>query len=78
MELKYSYLMKVIMWIIHRERWNGMIRGMFATFGIELMSMLQVLVDEKLEGSSHCSTKHISLSSQRFDLHCWIQNLELK
>lgn len=67
--------------IINLERFNLMNCGMFATFGIELMSVLQILVSKKLEDSVHYNTKHISVSSQQlFDQRClsWTQNLECK
>lgn len=63
--LKYSYLGKVIMRIMNWERLNLMNRGMFATFGVELGSVLQILIGMKLEDSVHFNTKHISVSSQQ-------------
>lgn len=62
--LKYSYLIKVIMRIINWGRLTLMNCGMFATFGIALLSMLQTL-GENPEDSVHSDTKHISLSSQQ-------------
>lgn len=63
--LKCSYLGKVIMRIMNWERLNLMNRGMFATFGVELGSVLQILIGMKLEDSVHFNTKHISVSSQQ-------------
>lgn len=63
--LKYAYLIKVIKRVINWERLNLMNCGMFATFGIELMSTLQILIGKKLEDSVHFNTKHISVSSQQ-------------
>lgn len=51
--------------IINWGRLNLMNCEMFATFGIELMSMLQILLGKKLEDSVHFNTKHISISSQQ-------------
>lgn len=51
--------------IVNWERLNLMNRGMFAMFGVELVSGLQILIGEKLEDSVHFNTTHISVSSQQ-------------
>ena len=38
---------------------------MFAAFGVELMSMLQILIGTKLGDSVHFNTKQISVSSEQ-------------
>lgn len=51
LQLQCSYLVKVIRRKIHRERLNLSGCGMFAPFGIDLVSILQVLIGKKLADS---------------------------